>query len=187
MNSIIRGPFTLTWGDNVLEDIESISVNYQTSSDDYVSNAGLTYEINKAIKSTASITLLATDIPSLSAVLPQYFVANGGELGDGNFVANSNGAIDILADDCDTEYVYNDLIIESCGNPSESFKLMNCRTIVEGFEIGKLRKVVVKFIGEPDAGKSIVQLLGNEEFAENLFLLGSGDLFALGSGDNLIL
>jgi hypothetical protein len=184
---IVRGPFSLTWGDNTLDDIESIDINYQTNSEIYAANSGLVYQIDKSMQANVTLTLLANDIASLAVVLPQYYVAQGGELGDGSFVSDSRGAIDIRADDCDTEPIYNDLIVTSCGNPSESFKLLSARTIIEGFEIGKIRKIVVKFIGEPDAGKSLIQLIGNQELTEELFLLGDGDLFELGNGENLIL
>ena len=187
MSNIVRGPFSLTWGDNTLADIQTIDVNYITNNEDYIANSGLVYEINKSMKATVLITLLATDIESLAAILPQYYVAQGGELGDGSFVSDSRGAIDIRPDDCDTESIYNDLVVTSCGNPSESFKLLNARTVIDGFEIGKIRKIVVKFIGEPDAGKSLIQLIGNQELTEELFLLGDGDLFELGNGENLIL
>lgn len=183
---ILRGPFNLKWGGNTLADIETIGVDYSTDSEDYAANSGSTYQIDKSIKASVSLTFLATDIPALAAVLPQYFVPEGGILGDGSIVIDERGAIDIKADDCDTESVYNDLEIESCGNPSESFKLMTARTLIDSFEIGKIRKIVVKFIGEPEAGKSIIQLLGDQG-DNQFFQLGNDELFLLGDGNNLIL
>lgn len=183
---IIRGPFTLTWGGNTLEDIEAIEVEYETNTEDYEANSGNVYQIEKSIKASVRLTLLASDVASLGAILPQYFVPEDGQLGNGDFVFDPRGGIDIIPDDCSSESIYNDLMIESCGSPGEAFKLMNARTLVEGFEIGKLRKIVVKFIGEPDTGMSIVQLLGDQGEAD-FFQLGNDELFLLGDGNNLIL
>lgn len=188
---IVRGPFTLTWNGNTLEDIEAVDIEYDTNSEDYEANSGLTYEIFKSIKATIRLTFLSTDIEAIKAVLPQHFVAEGGQLGDGNFVIDTRGAIDIKADDCDTDPIYSDLEIVNCGSPEERFKLLHARTVVDGFEIGKIRKIVVKFIGEPQAGGSLIQLLGDLG-EENFFMLGNpvgaGDeLFLLGNGENLIL
>lgn len=183
---ILRGPFTLTWGANTLEDIESIEVDYTVSSDDYEAGSGNVYGIEKSIKASVKLTFLATDIASLAAVLPQYYVPQNGVMADGTYVFDERGALDIVNDDCSTEFIYNNLTIESCGNPGERFKLIEARTIIDSFEIGKLRKIVVKFIGEPEPGNSIIQLLGDEGQAD-FFQLGNNELFLLGDGDNLIL
>lgn len=183
---ILRGPFTLLWGGNELQDIESVEVNYETNSDDYESNAGNVYQIEKSIKASLRLTFLATDIASMAAVLPQYFVPQNGILGDGNYVFDSRGAIDVVADDCATDPIYNDLQVTACGNPGESFKILNARTVIDAIEIGKVRKIVVKFIGEPDPGRSIIQLLGDQG-QDDFFQLGNDELFLLGDGSNLIL
>lgn len=183
---IIRGPFSLTWGGNTLADIEQIGFEYETNTEDYEANSGQVYQIEKSRKAIITLTFLATDIPSLAAVLPQYFVAQDEQMADNTFVVDSRGAIDIRADDCDTEPIYNDLEILACDDPADSFKLLHARTMIEGFEIGKVRKIVVKFIGEPPAGTSIIQLLGDQG-QDDFFQLGDNDLFILGDGNNLIL
>lgn len=186
---IIRGPFSLSWRGNTLEDIESVDISYDTNSEDYEASSGQVYEISKSIKASISLTFLTTDIASLSAVLPQLFVPEDGLLGDGTFVSDERGAIDLKADDCDTDDIYGDLDLISCGDLAENLRLKNARTIVDGFEIGKIRKIVVKFIGEPEPGQSLMQILGvpSEAVQNDYFQLGDNDLFILGDGDNLIL
>lgn len=183
---IIRGPFILKWGGNTLEDIETVDVDYENNSENYEANSGHIFEINKSIKLNVRLTFLATDIPSLAAVLPQYFVPADGQLANGDVVVDERGAIDILTEDCDTDYIYNDLEIISCGDPTETIKVMHARTIVERIEVGKIRKVVIKFIGEPEAGQSIAQLIGDQGEAD-FFQLDNDELFLLDDGNNLIL
>lgn len=186
---IVRGPFTLSWRGSILEDIESVEVEYDTSSEDYEANSGQVYEINKGIKAAIRLTLLANDIASLAAVLPQHFIAQNGILGDGSFVTSERGAIDIRPDQCDIDDIYGDLDLTSCGDLGENLRLKNARTIVDGFEVGKIRKIVVKFIGEPEPGQSLIQILDvpGEEEQNDYFQLGDNDLFILGDGDYLIL
>lgn len=183
---IVRGPFTLTWGGNTLADIESIDLEYDVDTDDYKANSGQVYEINKSIKASIKLTFLATDLASISAVLPQHFKAEGEQLGDGTFVFDERGALDIKPDDCDTEYIYNDLEIAACSEPNESFKLLHARTVIDGFEIGKIRKIVIKFVGEPGAGQSLIHLIGDQG-EDDFFQLGDNDLFILGDNNNLVL
>lgn len=183
---IIRGPFSLTWGSSTLADIESIEIEHEISTEEYEANSGQTFEIEKSRKTYIKITLLATDIPSLAAVLPQYFVPQSSLMHDGSYVVDSRGAIDVVADDCDTEMIYHKLEIFACANPTESFKVFNCRTVIDSIEIGKVRKIVVKFIGEPEAGSSLFQFLGDQGEAD-FFQLGDNDLFILGDDTNLIL
>lgn len=76
----------------------------------------------------------------------------------GETVNEANGAIDVLALDCDDEPVYNDLDIISCANPGQVFRLVNARTKLDSIEFDdKIRKVMVKFIGEPAQGDGNVQ------------------------------
>lgn len=188
---IVRGPFALTWNGTTLIDIEAVDIEYDTQGEDYESGSGIVFEVERALKASIRLTLLATDITTLAAVLPQYFVPEDGQLGDGNFVFDSRGAIDIIPDNCASEPIYSDLEIVACGDPTERFKLMNARTVIDGFEIGKIRKLVVKFIGEPAPGHSLIQLLGDTG-EDDFFMLdnpaGGGDeLFLLDNDENLIL
>lgn len=156
--SLVKGPFDLAWGGNTLASIESVEVDHSQDSEDYTTLQHQTYQIDGAIKSTANITLLATDIASLAVVLPQYHVPNGGVLSTGETVNNAAGAIDVKAAACDENPVYNDLDIISCANPGEVFRLVNARTKIDSIEIDdKVRKVVVQFVGEPAPGEANVQ------------------------------
>ena len=156
--ALVRGPFTITWGGNTLLDIEEISVDYAQDSEDYTTVQHQTYQVDGPIKASVTLSLLASDVPALAAVLPQYHVANGGVMSTGETVNEANGAIDVVAQDCGDNPVYNDLDIVSCANPGQVFRLVNARTKIDSIEFDdKLRKVMVQFVGEPAAGDGNVQ------------------------------
>lgn len=154
----VKGPFDITWGGNTLLNIEGIEVEYDQDSEDYTTVQHQTIQLDGPIKSTVNLTLLASDVAALAAVLPQFHVANGGIMSTGQTVNNAAGAIDVLALDCDQSPVYNNLDIVSCANPGEVFRLVNARTKLESVEFDdKIRKVVVQFIGEPAQGDGNIQ------------------------------
>lgn len=156
--ALVRGPFNITWGGNTLLNVEEISVDYEQDSEDYSTVQHQTFQVDGPIKSSVSLTLLASDVPSLAVVLPQYHVSNGGVLSTGETVSEANGAIDIKAAQCGTTPVYNDLDVVSCANPGHVFRLVNARTKLDSIEFDdKLRKVVVQFVGEPAAGEGNIQ------------------------------
>lgn len=156
--SLVRGPFALRWGDNIIEDVEEIDVSYERSSDDFETVQGKTYEVDGPDKVTVTLTLLASDIPALAALLPQNFVANGGVLSTGETVNHAEGAIDMTPAICSQDLVYNNLDIESCGNPANVFRIVNVRTKLDGIEMdNKLQKVMVKFVGEANQDEASVQ------------------------------
>lgn len=155
---IIRGPFDIKWGDNTISDVEEINIEHSIDSEDYKTVQGRTLEIDGSYKATATITLLASDIPALSAILPQYFVANGGILSTGETVSNADGAIDIAPRNCDDELVFNNLDIISCGSPAQIARIVNARTKIEGIEVNeKIQKVMIKFIGEASPDEATLQ------------------------------
>ena len=155
---IVRGPFELKWGDNVITDVEEIDVEHTVDSEDYSTIQGRTIEIDGAYKSVVTLTLLASDIPTLSALFPQYFVANGQELSTGETVNHADGAIDVRAASCGDDIVYNNLDIISCGSPSNVLRLVNARTRMDGIELDdKVQKVMVKFIGESTRDEATMQ------------------------------
>lgn len=156
--ALVRGPFDITWGGNTLANIEEISVDHEQDSEDYTTVQHQTFELDGPIKSTLTLTLLASDVAALAAVLPQYHVSNGGVMSTGETVNNADGAIDVLALSCDEEPVYNDLDIVSCANPGQVFRLVHARSRLDSIEFDdKIRKVMVKFIGEPAQGEANVQ------------------------------
>lgn len=158
-----KGPFDIKWGDNLLADVESIETDIEQDSEDYTTVQGGTYTVEGAIRAAAVLTLLKSDVTALAAVLPQYFVANGGVMSTGETVNHATGAIDVKAAACDSTPVYNNLDIISCGTPGEVFRLVNARTKIETTEFDDKRGTVsVRFIGEPAAGEANYQF-----FVEN--------------------
>jgi hypothetical protein len=156
--ALVRGPFNITWGGNTLTNIEEISVEYEQDSEDYTTVQHQTYQVDGPIKATVTLTLLASDVAALAAVLPQYHVANGGIMSTGETVNEANGAIDVVALDCGDNPVYNNLDVISCANPGQVFRLVNARTKLDSIEFDdKLRKVMVQFVGEPAQSDGNVQ------------------------------
>lgn len=158
MATLVKGPFSLKWGDTTLEDIEDLSVDYSVDTEDFKTIQGQTYEIAGSHKAVVELTLLASDIPSLAALLPQYFVDDGEVLSTGETVAHADGAIDIVPGGCSTDPIYNHLDIIACGSSANIARMVNARTEISGMEIsGKIRKVKVRVIGEPDSGDATLQ------------------------------
>lgn len=156
--SLIKGPFELKWGSNVIADVEEIDVEHEIDSEDYETIQGRNIELDGSYKVSATITLLASDIPALAALLPQHFVANGEVLSTGETVEQAEGAIDVHPGDCDTDTVYNNLDVISCATLAHVFRIVNARTKIEGIEFdNKVRKVMIKFVGEAAADEATVQ------------------------------
>ena len=156
--SLIKGPFTLKWGDNTVTDVESIDVSHEIDSADYETLQGKNIELDGSYKVNATITLLASDIPALAALLPQFFVPNGGVLSTGETVNQADGAIDVSPSACDTDTVYNNLDVISCETLAHVFRIVNARTKIEGIEFdNKVRKIMVKFVGEASSNEATVQ------------------------------
>lgn len=157
--ALVKGPFNLKWGANTLVDVSEISLDYSQDSNDYTTVQNLTYRVDTAINASVTLTFLASDIPALAAVLPQYHVPNGGTLSSGEVVNDADGAIDVKSAACDEESVYNDLDIISCGVPGQVFRLKNARTKIDSMEFADnaIRTVSVQFIGEPEQGVGNIQ------------------------------
>jgi len=157
--AIVRGPFDIKWGDNVISDVEELNVEHSIDSEEFETIQGKSIELDGVYKVSATLTLLASDIPALAVLLPQYFAANGSVLSTGETVNNANGAIDIKAASCDESIVYNNLDIISCGNPSNVLRIVNARTKIEGIEIdNKIQKVMIKFVGASATDEATMQL-----------------------------
>lgn len=163
---IVRGPFELNWGDNVIADVEEIDVEHTIDSEDFVTLQGRTHEIDGNFKAVATITLLASDIQALAALLPQHFVANGQTLSTGEKVMHAQGAIDIKPRECDENLLYNNLDIISCANPGYVFRIVNARTKFEGIEFSeKIQKVMIKFVGEAATDEATAQFFREGKIA----------------------
>ncbi len=163
--SLVRGPFDLQWGSNTLVDVSEISLEYEQESNDYTTVDNRKYTIDGAINASVTLTFLGSDVASLAAVLPQYHVPNGGTLSSGETVTGTDGAIDVQAASCDTDPVYNDLDVISCGSNAQVFRLKNARTKIDGMEIADnaVRTVTVAFIGEPEAGVGSIQFFREDD------------------------
>lgn len=163
--ALVRGPFDLRWGANTLVDVSEISLEYDQDSSDYTTVDNRRYTIDGAINASVTLTFLASDVASLAAVLPQYHVPAGQTLSSGEVVGGSDGAIDVVAASCDSDPVYNDLNIISCGTNGEVFRLKNARTKIDSMEFADnaVRTVTVAFIGEPEAGIGNIQFFKEDD------------------------
>lgn len=150
-----KGPFTVKWGANTIEDIEEISFDYTVNSSDLETVQGVSYNVRGTISVSATLTLLSTDIEALAALLPQYFVPAGDELADGTVVVNTDGAIDIVAAGCSATPVANNLVIEDCtGNDDGRMTIWATSTDVDSIEFSdNVRKVLIAFRGTAPAGQ----------------------------------
>jgi hypothetical protein len=156
--AIIRGPFEIKWGDNIISDVEELDIEHEIATDDFETIQGKTYELDGNYKVTATLTLLASDLPILAALLPQHWIPNGGIMSTGETVNYAYGAIDVAPHDCDAELIHNNLDIISCANPANVLRVVSARTKLEGIEIdNKVQKVMVKFIGEANSDEATVQ------------------------------
>lgn len=156
---LVRGPFTLKWGDNVIEDVEEVDIEQEVDQEDFETLQGKSIAVDGSYKAEATITLLAADIPALAALLPQNYVANGAVLSTGETVTHAEGAIDVAPSLCTESTVYNNLDIISCADPAVVFRIVNARTRMDGVEVdNKVLKIMVKFIGESESDEATVQM-----------------------------
>ena len=76
----------------------------------------------------------------------------------GETVSYAGGAMDIKPGDCDESTTYNNLDILSCATTAAVARIVNARTRVESIEFdSKVRKVMIKFIGEAASGEATMQ------------------------------
>lgn len=148
--SLVKGPFSLKWGDNPILDVSEVGFNYDVATNDYETVDGRTYTVDGAITASIELTLLSSDVAALSTIFPQYFVAKGDKMSTGETVTADEGAIDIQAASCDTNNVNYPLDIISCAG--DVTRLVNARTSLSGIELSDnaLRTVTVTFRGEPE-------------------------------------
>jgi hypothetical protein len=156
--ALVKGPFEIKYGVDVLAGIESIDFEYEVNTDDFETIQGNTYEIVKSHKVTVVATFLESDVASLAVVLPQYFVANGGTLSTGETVNDADGAIDIVPGGCDYVATTTDVVITSCGNPGHVVRIPDCETEIDSIEADGVIKVSVKFKGM--SSDATVQMFG---------------------------
>lgn len=151
MAKIVRGPYTLKWGSNVITDVTEIALNYDVATNDYETVQGRNYTFDGAITASVDLTLLASDVDTLRVIFPQYYVAKGETMSTGETVTADEGAIDIVAASCGTDDILYPLDIISCNG--EIFRLTNAKTSLSALNIDGVgaRTVQVTFRGMPAA------------------------------------
>lgn len=158
--ALIRAPFTLEYCGNELSCVEDISIDFEVDEEEFECVQGNTITEQFNTKVEVELTFLETDVASLAAVLPQFFVAAGDTLADGTTVTCADGAIDISAAGCASSDNPCDLIIDGCtGDPCDRTIIHDVVTSISDIDFGdKIRKVTVKFSGRVPAGSSILTL-----------------------------
>lgn len=170
--ALVKGPFNIKWGAITLTDVEEVDVSFEQESNDYTTVDGRTITVKGAISASATITLLSSDVKTLSALLPQFTKTAGQEMSSGETVADGNVAIDILAGDCTAaEQEPQDLDIIACGNPAEVFRIKSTTTSISEFDLenNQVRTIQIAFTGEPAQGIAAVQA-----FIDGTLINGSG-------------
>lgn len=157
MAQLVKGPFTVKWGENAVIDVSEVTFNYDQAQNDYETIDGRTLHTSGAITASVELTLLSTDVDVLRLLFPQYYVAKGGTMSTGETVTDDDGAIDIVAASCDTSDTNYPLDITSCNE--EVIRLVNAKTQLSGVDLAdnSLRTVTVTFTGEPAQGEGAIQ------------------------------
>ena len=157
---LVKGPFLISWGANPIVEVSEVTLNYDVASNDYSTVDGRTFTVEGAITASVDVTLLASDVQSLAALLPQYYVAKGDKLSTGETVTADEGAIDIVAASCDNSNINYNLDIKACGTDAEVFRLVNARTALSAMNLDNnvLRTVTITFRGEAPQGSGSVQM-----------------------------
>ncbi len=145
--SLVKGPFEIKYGVDVLAGIESIDLAYDITTDNFDTVQGRSYEVTTAKRVSVTLVFLESDVASLAVVLPQYFVPNGGTLSTGETVNDADGAIDITPGVCGDAGTATDVVITSCGTPGNVLRIPECETEVETIEIDSVLKVSVRLRG----------------------------------------
>ena len=157
--ALVKGPFTIKWGENTLTDVESVDLSFEQESNDYTTVDGRTITLKGAISASATITLLASDAASLVTILPQFAKDAAEKMSSGETVATGKVALDILAGDCSAVDAKYDLDIISCGNPGEVLRIKSCSTSISSMDLenNQVRTVEITFTGEPAQGIAAIQ------------------------------
>ncbi len=159
---LVKGPFTVTWGQNSITDVEEMEFEYEVESNDYKTIDGRTFKVDGAIKASVGLTLLSTDIASLAVLLPQYFKRKDETLSTGERVTDEAGAIDFEAAKCgSSSQKYNLDIKTDCSK--ETLRLVNAKPSLTNIEYAdnSVRKITITYNAEPEQGKAVMQFFKN--------------------------
>lgn len=155
--ALVKGPFTVEYADKVIADVTEVTFNYDVDSNDYSTIDGRTTTVPGAITASVEVTLLDTTPKVLGALLPQYLVQAGDKLSTGETVSDADGAIDLVAAQCDTEDFMSDLTVTSCNG--QIVRLVNAKPSLTGIEIADnaVRQATVTFTAQPEQNQASVQ------------------------------
>lgn len=144
---IVKGPFSIAWGENPILDVTDLTFNYDVATNDYETVQGTTYTIDGAITASVELTLLKSDVEALRTIFPLYFVAKGDPLSTGGTATEDT--IDFVAASCETVDTRYNLDISSCAG--DITRLVNAKASLSGVDIAdnSVRTVTVTFRGEP--------------------------------------
>lgn len=162
--ALVRGPFSIKWGNNAVLNVSEIGFNYDVATSDYSTVDGRTETVEGAITASVELTLLYSDVDALKTILPQYYVPKGSKLSTGETVNSDEGAIDIVAASCDTTDTVYPLEITSCNG--EVTRLVNARTSLtsQEFADNAVRTVTVTFRGQPKQNETTGKPQGIVQF-----------------------
>lgn len=155
----VKGPHTIEYGANTIEDVEEIDLEWETDTNDYDTVQGNKFTYDTTQSATVTLTLLATDVGALRILLPQYFVAVSGTLSTGETVTDADGAIDVVPAGCVDIGNLKHLTITSCDETGaeHTLRIPDGTTRIDGVEFdgAGARKVMIQFRGE---GSTVGQL-----------------------------
>jgi hypothetical protein len=152
----VKGKFDVAWGPNVINYTGEISYSLDQDTEAQTTVQHNRFEVDGGILAKATLTFLHSDIPTLAAVLPQYYKAMGEVMSTGETVTATEGAMDYGAN-CDDD-IYHHLEVTSCGDPGQTFRIVDTRTRINSVDNNdKLRTVKIDFIGEPEGGVAAFQ------------------------------
>ena len=66
--ALVKGPFTLKWGSNVLTNVSEMSMNYDVESSDFKTVDGRTFKIEGAHSASIEIKLLESDVAAIRVI-----------------------------------------------------------------------------------------------------------------------
>lgn len=160
-----RGPYHLYYGGTDVSDVSDLSFDYSPDTQEYTNLLGNKRKITTGASASVSAKVLRSDIPTLAAMLPQYFVAMGEVLSSGETVTNTEGAIDVDLASCSAITFTDDLLIVDCTG-TQAMRYRNVETRIDGQDNNDnaLLTWTVVFEASPQSGAP-VQLLGAGDFS----------------------
>jgi hypothetical protein len=158
--ALVKGPFTIKYGANQLEDVSEISWDYSSDSSNPTTIDGRTFDIPTTTSASIDVTLLGADITALGLIFPSYLVAAGGKMSTGE--TTTYDAFDCKAmSACGSVALKDDLEVIGCETTT---RLVNASAKISSidYEDNVVQTVTVTFTGNPTAGQAVFQLYKND-------------------------